>query len=90
MSKIFAWRFKTEFGGTVPELRISLYNDITGGSLGTDTTETETGGVFEKSTDGVTWGAYDSVDKGNDTTYIRYTPDSLADNVVVAAYLTQA
>lgn len=89
-SKIFAWRFKTAFGGTVPTLRVSLYNDVTGGSLGTDTTATQASGTFEKSTDGTNWTAYNTTDKANETTYIRYTPNSLADNVIVAAYLTQA
>ena len=88
-SKIFAWRFKTAFGGTVPNLRVSLYNDVTGGSLGTDTTASPVNGTFEKSTDGTTWGSYNTTDKTNETTYIRYTPSSLADNIIVAAYLTQ-
>lgn len=88
-SKIFAWRFKTAFGGTVPNLRVSLYNDVTGGSLGTDTTASPSSGTFEKSTDGTTWSTYDTLDKTNETTYIRYTPSSLADNIIVAAYLTQ-
>lgn len=88
-SKIFAWRFKTAFGSTVPTLRVSLYDDVSGGLLLTDTTTTSASGTFEKSTDGTTWTAYNTTDKGNETTYIRYTPSSLADNIIVAAYLTQ-
>lgn len=90
VSKIFAWRFKIAFGGTVPNLRITLYDDVTGGSLGTDTTNTGASGTWEKSTDGTSWSAYGTLaDKSNETTYIRYTPTSMADDIIVAAYLTQ-
>lgn len=89
-SKYFAWRFSTAFGGTVPTLRIRLYNATTGGLLLDDTTTASASGTFEKSTnDGGAWGAYDTSDKSNDTTYIRYTPTSLADNIKVRALLTQ-
>lgn len=88
-SKIFAWWFKTAFGGTVPDLTINLYDADTGGLLHTDTSTTPTGGTWEKSTDGTTWGAYNDTDRGNDTTWIRYTPSSLADDIKVEAYLTQ-
>ncbi|HRJ90088.1 MAG TPA: hypothetical protein PLX39_15530 [Pyrinomonadaceae bacterium] len=89
--KQFTWRFKTAFGGTVPELRVSIYDDVNGGLLVTDTSEDMAAGTWEKSTNGGgSWSSYNSTDKANETTYIRFTPDSLADNVTVAAYLTQA
>ena len=88
-SKVFAWWFKTAFGATVPTLTIRLYNAVTGGLLLTDTTATGLSGTFQKSTDGTTWTAYNTTDRANDTTYIRYTPTSLADNINVEAYLTQ-
>lgn len=88
-SKIFAWWFKTAFGGTVPTLTVRLYNASTGGLLLTDTTATSANGTFEKSTDGTTWGAYNTTDRANTTTYIRYSPTSLADNINVEAYITQ-
>ncbi len=88
-SSIFAWRFSTAFGGTVPTLRVRLYNAVTGGLLVDDTTASPTG-TWEKSTnDGGTWGAYDTSDKGNETTYIRYTPASLGSGIKVRALLTQ-
>ncbi len=88
-SKRFAWRFSTAFGGTVPTLRIRLYDAVSGGSLVDDTTATPTG-TWEKSTDGGSnWIAYDTTDKANETTYIRYTPASLGDNIKVRALLTQ-
>lgn len=89
-SKYFAWRFSTAFGGTVPTLRVRLYNATTGTLILDDTTTASASGTFEKSTnDGGAWGAYDTSDKGNETTYIRYTPTSFADNIKVRALLTQ-
>lgn len=89
-SKVFAWRFSTAFGGTVPTLRIRLYNATTGSLLLDDTTTASALGTWEKSTnDGAAWGSYNTTDKANDTTYIRYTPTSIADNIKVRALLTQ-
>lgn len=88
-NKRFAWRFSTAFGGTVPTLRVRLYDAVTGGLLVDDTTVGSTG-TWEKSTnDGSTWGSYNTTDKANETTYIRYTPASLGDNIKVRALLTQ-
>lgn len=88
-NKQFAWRFSTLFGGTVPTLRVRLYDAVSGGLLVDDTTVASTG-TWEKSTnDGGAWSAYDTLDKVNDTTYIRYTPLSLGDGVKVRALLTQ-
>ncbi len=89
--KMFAWRFSTAFGSTVPTLRIRLYNASTGGLLLDDTTTASAAGTFEKSTnDGAAWGSYNTTDKGvSETTYIRYTPTVLADNIKVRALLTQ-
>lgn len=88
-SKQFAWRFSTAFGGTVPRLKVQLFDAVTGGVLATDDTTTQAG-TWEKSTnDGGAWGAYNTTDKANETTYIRFTPASLADNIKVRALLTQ-
>ena len=88
-SSIFAWRFSTAFGGTVPTLRVRLYDAVAGNLLVDDETATPTG-TFEKSTnDGASWAAYDTVDKTNETTYIRYTPSSLGSGIKVRALLTQ-
>lgn len=88
-SKQFAFWFATAFGGTVPKLYIRLYDAVTGGLLDEDDSVTQAG-TWEKSTDGVTYSAYNSTDRANDTTYIRYTPASLADNIQVRAEITQA
>lgn len=90
-NKRFAYFFKTAFGGTVPTLTIRLYDAVSGALLLTDDTATPTLGTFEKSTnDGGSWGAYDTSDKANDTTYIRYTPTSLADNIKVRSVISQS
>jgi hypothetical protein len=87
-NKQFVWRFADDFGGTVPTLRVRLYDALTGDLLVDDYT-TGTGGTWEKSTNGTSWGSYDTSDKANETTYIRYTPASLGDNIKVRAVLTQ-
>lgn len=86
--KRFAWRFATAFGGTVPRLRVRLYDAVSGGLLADDDSVTQSGS-WERSTDGgSTWGAYNTTDKANETTYIRFTPASLADNIRVRSLLT--
>lgn len=86
----FAWRFCCPFGGTVPTLKIELFNASTGSSLMTDTTVAGANGVWEKTINGgSSWVAYDTADKTNDITYIRYTPTSLTDGIIVRALLTQ-
>lgn len=85
-AKQFAWRHSTAFGGTVPTLYIRLYDADTGSLLLTDDTVASANGVFETSTnDGSSWGTYSSADKANTTTYIRYTPTSIADSIKVRA-----
>lgn len=88
-SKIFAWRFSTAFGGTVPRLRVRIYHAVSGAELDDDDTTT-LAGTWEKSTDGGSnWVTYNDTDKGNETTYIRFTPASLGDDIRVRALLTQ-
>lgn len=88
--KRFAWRFAAAWGGTVPALRVQLFNALTGFLLDDDDSVTQAG-TWEKSTDGGdNWAAYNSTDKANDITYIRYTPASLADDLRVRAVLTEA
>ncbi|MBP6858324.1 MAG: hypothetical protein KBC33_00620 [Candidatus Pacebacteria bacterium] len=86
----FAWRFCHGFGGTVPNLKIELFNAETDASLFTDTTAASANGTWHKSIDdGASWTAYNSTDKTNDITYIRYTPSALTDGISVRAHLTQ-
>jgi hypothetical protein len=88
-SKRFAWRQAVAFGGSVPALRIRLYDAVFGTLLLDDNTDTPTG-TWERSTNGgAAWSAWINADKTNETTYVRYTPASLADNIRVRAILTQ-
>lgn len=86
-TKTFAWKHQTAFGTTVPRLKIRLYNAVTNGLLDTDDSVTQSG-TWEKSTNGTSWSAFNTTDKGNDTTFIRFTPASIPDNVQVKALLT--
>ena len=89
-AKQFAWRFATAFGSSVPNLRVRLYDAVTGTLLTDDDTNTNPAlGTFEKSTDdGSNWVAWTNADKGNNTTYLRYTPASTANNIRIKALLT--
>jgi len=92
-NKQFTWRFAVAFGGSgTPTLRARLYNAVTGDLL-LDEYSVSANGVWEKTTDGgSSWAllSFDpSGDKGNETTYIRYTPEALGDNIKVRAILTQ-
>ena len=83
------WWFGSAWGSTVPTLRIRLYDANNNNLLVDDNTLTPSG-TFEKSTnDGVNWSTYDTSDRINSTTYIRYTPASLADNIKIKFLLTQ-
>jgi hypothetical protein len=87
-TKTFAWKHSVAFGTAVPRLKIRLYNAVTDGILDTDDSVTQTG-TWEKTTDGGSnWAAYDTTDKGNEFTFIRFTPASIPDNVQVRALLT--
>ncbi|MCX6703562.1 MAG: hypothetical protein NTV02_02660 [Candidatus Zambryskibacteria bacterium] len=89
-SERFAWRFSSPFGKTVPTLKIELFNATTGSSLLTDTTVASVNGVWEKSiNDGSSWTAYNTTDKANEITYIRYSPTALTDGIIIRALLTQ-
>lgn len=88
VNKRIAWWFGTAFGSTVPNLRVRLYDAVSGGLLVDDNTSSPTG-TFERSTnDGGAWSSWNNTDRGNTTTYLRYTPLSLADNIRVRAVLT--
>lgn len=87
-NKQFAWRFANVFDGTVPPLRVRFF-DATTGDLILDDYTTNPFGTWEKTTDGITWIPYETLaDKYNETTYIRYTPTSMYDNIKVRVVLT--
>ena len=86
-TKKFVWWFASAFGGAVPALRVRIYDAVTQSLLVDDNTSSPTG-TWEKSTDGTTWGSWNNTDRSNNTTYYRYTPASIADDVVVKPVLT--
>jgi len=89
-SEIFAWKFTNMFGGTVPTLKIELFNAETNSSVLTDTTVASANGTWEKSINGgSSWIAYNTTDKANEQTYIRYTPSAPLGSIMVRALLTQ-
>jgi len=80
-NKQFAFYFKTAYGGTLPPLRIVIKDTDAGTTLVDDNTTSPTG-TWEKSTDGGSnWVAWTNADRANATTYLRYTPASISDNV---------
>jgi hypothetical protein len=86
----FTWRFTQPFGGTVPTLKVELFNAATGTSIFTDTTVGPANGAWAKSIDGgSSWIGYNDTDKANEITYIRYTPNSTLGSIAVRALLTQ-
>jgi len=86
-SKTFAWRLSSSFGGSVPSLTVKYFDALNGGQVLVDTTVASAYGTFTKSTDGTTWTSYNSTDKANETTYIRYTPTAFPDNIKAKAVL---
>ena len=78
-SKIFAFNQISLFGGTIPDMRVRVYNANTGEIILYDTVTDSNLGVWEYSTDGINWNPWsfsaDSV--GN---YIRYTANYLPSN----------
>jgi hypothetical protein len=89
-AKQFAWRFATAFGYSVPNLRVRLYDAISGVMQCDDNTNTNpAAGTFEQSIDdGSNWIPWTNADKGNNITYLRYTPASTANNIRIKAVLT--
>ena len=85
----FAWRFASAFGSAVPTLRVRFYCAITNSLLVDDSTASPAG-TWQKTTNGITWGAYNTNDlaSGNSTTYIRYTPVGLPAGSTVRVLLT--
>jgi hypothetical protein len=88
----FVWRQVSSWNvdtNGIPELRLRLYNADTGFLVLDDTIAISAQGTWEYSTDGTNWNAWDYMEDtvGN---YIRYTADTLPNNITVRALLTQA
>lgn len=85
----FAYRQASLFSSNIPNLRIRLYNAVTGIPIIDDTISSSTYGVWQySSNNGGTWNTWDNTQDvvGN---YIRYVATSLPGSVRVRALLTQ-
>jgi hypothetical protein len=89
-NRIFAYRQGTAWGSNIPDLRIRLYNAVTGALVLDDTVLVSGFGIFEYSTDGgsnwLAWNATADVVSN----YIRYTATSLPNGIRIRSLLTQA
>ena len=88
----FAWKQVQTWGlsGGIPDLQLRLYNAATEFLVLDDTVNISGSGDWEYSSNsGTTWAAWNSSADaiGN---YIRYTADTLPNNITVRALLTQA
>jgi hypothetical protein len=89
---IFAWRQTAAWGTNIPNLKIKFYkyNETESDELiFSDTTALSEYGVWQYSTDGVTWNAWSS-SADNAGNYIRYISYGLPNNLTVKAVLVQA
>lgn len=87
-SNIFAYRQKTAWGSSIPDLRIRLTNAVTNVSIIDDSVTASAYGTWEYSTDGTIWNVWSSAadSVGN---YIRYTAGSLPGSTKIRSLLTQ-
>jgi hypothetical protein len=86
----FAWKQVATWGSNIPNLRIKITNAANEFLVLDDTIDLSASGTFEYSSDnGVTWLPWDNTEDqvGN---YIRYTADTLPNNISVRTLLTQA
>jgi len=89
-NRIFAYRQGTTWGGNIPDLRIRLYNAVSGALVLDDTILVSSEGTFEYSSDGGSnWLAWDDT-ADSISNYIRYTATSLPNGIRIRALLTQA
>lgn len=88
-NRVFSYRQGTAWGSSIPDLRIRLYNAVSGALVLDDSVLASAYGTFEYSTDGgLNWLAWNaSADAVSN--YIRYTATSLPNGVRIRALLTQ-
>lgn len=77
-SKEFAFRQITQYGSVYPTLTVELVDSVSGSTLVTSLSTTQLNGVWQKSTDGTAWVAFNATDRvagaRGDNTFIRFTP----------------
>jgi hypothetical protein len=84
----FGFYFVTAYGSTVPRLKLVVIDADSGATLFTDDSTTRAG-TWSKSTTGPNsgYGAYNTTDRGNSTTYVRIQPNAISSNVKAIGYL---
>lgn len=87
----FAWRQISSWGGTIPNLRLRLFNVANGATVLDDDVTSNTYGTWQYSTDGTNWSSW-STSADTIGNYIRYTADDgiIGNLITVRALLTQA
>lgn len=90
VNKNFGFRHAVPYGGTVPSLTCELFDAESGASLGSDTSVTQAWTWLKSTNGGSTWGAYNSTDRANATTYLNITPLALADGISVRAVIRES
>jgi hypothetical protein len=88
-NRIFAWKQVSSWSGTIPNLRIRLYNAANDALVHDDNVTSSTYGTWQYSTDGTNWNSW-STSADTVGNYIRYTANTLPNNITVRALLTQA
>lgn len=89
-TNIFGYRQSTAWGSNIPNMRVQLYNAVTGSLVLDDNIISSAYGSWQYSSDnGASWNAWSNTQDvvGN---YIRYTATSLPGSTRIKALLTQA
>ena len=76
-SNIFSWRQRDNFESNIPNLNLDIYDVSNNNLLLTDSVNSSSNGIWQYSTDGVTWSSWLSSANsiGN---YIRYSATTLS------------
>lgn len=87
-SRIFAWKQVSAWGSNIPDLQIRLYNADTNALVLDDTVNISGYGTWQYSTNGTVWNSWSAAADavGN---YIRYTAETLPNNITVRALVTE-
>jgi hypothetical protein len=88
-TKKFGFRYSVAFGGAVPTLYIHIVDGVTGSTLVSGDSVSQSTGTWQKSTDGgSTWGAMNQTDRGaSETVYLQFVPTAIADGVNALAWI---
>jgi hypothetical protein len=87
--RTFAWKQVSLFSGSIPDLRVRMYNADLDTLILNDTVNTGVSGSWQYSVNsGSSWNSWDAT-KNSVGNYIRYTAISIPNNITVRVLLTQ-